>query len=137
MNHIFAPAFWFGMLAIMNEQRDTAGRWREVLRRQVASGLSVAAFCRRSKVSQASFYAWRRKLRDTEPFAPGRNLRGFAEVRLAPEPEAATGFGALELHLPHGRRVIVRPGFDRRTLLDLVSTLEQRDANVASPEAGA
>jgi len=31
--------------------------WRLRLRRQAASGLSIAAFCRREEVSSASFYA--------------------------------------------------------------------------------
>jgi hypothetical protein len=48
----------------------------------------------------------------------------FAEVRVTPEPDPASDYGALELRLPRGRRVIVRRGFDRRTLRDLVGTLE-------------
>jgi hypothetical protein len=54
-------------------------------------------------------------------------LRGtatFAEVRLTPESDSANGPGTLELRLPRGRYVIVRPGFDRQTLLDLLATLE-------------
>jgi transposase-like protein len=37
--------------------------WRAVVRRQKGSGLSVAAFCRLEGVSEASFYAWKRRLR--------------------------------------------------------------------------
>jgi hypothetical protein len=47
-----------------NGKRD-AGKealWREVLARQAESGLSVAEFCRREKLGQPSFYAWRRAL---------------------------------------------------------------------------
>jgi hypothetical protein len=36
--------------------------WRAVVRRQEGSGLSVAAFCRSEGVSEASFYAWKRRL---------------------------------------------------------------------------
>lgn len=40
--------------------------WREVIRDQAASGLSISVFCRERKVSPASFYNWRRKLVDHE-----------------------------------------------------------------------
>jgi hypothetical protein len=102
------------MLLLMSKASDVAGRWREVLRRQARSGLSVAAFCRRFRISQASFYAWRRKLRDAGT---------FAEVRLAPD--AVLSAGAMELVLAGGRRIVVRPGFDRTTLLALVDALER------------
>ena len=37
-------------------------RWREVLERQRASGLSGLAFCRREGLSPKLFYMWRRRL---------------------------------------------------------------------------
>jgi len=40
--------------------------WREVIRDQAASGLSISAFCRDREVSPASFFNWRRKLADRE-----------------------------------------------------------------------
>ena len=55
----------------------------------------------------------------------------FAEVRVTPEADrvadsgSVDDLGALELRLPRRRRVIVRPGFDRQTLRDLLVTLEQ------------
>lgn len=43
--------------------RRGAEFWRDVVARQAASGLSVAAFCAREGVSAASFYPWRSRLR--------------------------------------------------------------------------
>ena len=43
--------------------------------------------------------------------------------------------GALEVRLPNGRGIVVRPGFDPRTLLDLVATLEQGAAGPADDVA--
>jgi hypothetical protein len=103
------------MLGGMSKRGDSAVRWREIVRGHADSGLSVAAHCRRARVPQSSFYAWRRKLRDAG---------AFAEVRVTPEPDSMDDHGALELHLRRGRRVIVRPGFDGQTLLDLLATLE-------------
>lgn len=101
------------MLGAMN--KVPAERWREIIWEQLGSGLSVVAFCRRARVPQSSFFAWRRKLRDAVT---------FAEVHVPPEP--ACDPRGIELHLPGGRCVVVRAGFDRQTLLDLLATLEAR-----------
>lgn len=48
------------------KDRRDAGKeafWREAVRGQAASGLSVRGYCRREGISEASFYAWRRELR--------------------------------------------------------------------------
>ena len=37
--------------------------WRERVERQPSSGLSVLEYCRRERISTASFYAWKRRLR--------------------------------------------------------------------------
>ena len=114
------------MLSVMSKRSGAVARWAEIVRRQAGSGLSVAAFCRRSHIAQASFYAWRRKLRDAG---------AFTEVRISPEPVTATG--ALELVLPGGRSIVVRPGFDRTTLLALVEALERGATDDAGEESGA
>lgn len=82
MNRIYALAFCAGIVAVMSKRQDEAARWREVFRRQAGSGLSVAAFCRRSQIPQASFYFWRRKLRE---------MGCFTEVRVVPEPARGPG----------------------------------------------
>lgn len=97
----------------MRKTRLSIEQWRGVIQKQLASGLTVAAFCRQARLPQASFYAWRRKLREAV---------SFAEVKVAPEPVCATS--GIELHLPGQRCVVVRAGFDRQTLLDLLATLE-------------
>jgi transposase-like protein len=38
-------------------------QWRQRIKRQRESGLSIAEFCRREDVSAHSFYVWRRNLR--------------------------------------------------------------------------
>lgn len=37
-------------------------QWRERLSRWRDSGLSIVEFCRREEISQASFFAWRKRL---------------------------------------------------------------------------
>ncbi len=38
------------------------GQWRQRLERQLASGLSIAGFCRKEGVSTVTFHTWKRKL---------------------------------------------------------------------------
>ena len=42
--------------------RWNAENWKTLLANQLASGLSVAAFCARERLSTASFYQWRSRL---------------------------------------------------------------------------
>ena len=132
------------MLGGMSKSRESAAsaRWREIVRDHADSGLSVSAYCRRARVPASSFYHWRRKLREAGTLhETGGSPAPFTEVRLTPASDSnldsTRNRGALELRLPRGRCVIVRPGFDRQTLLDLVATLECNDANAATLEHGA
>jgi transposase-like protein len=79
------------MLGATSKPRDSAAQWREIVQGQVQSGLSVAAHCRRARVPQSSFYAWRRKL---------RRSASFTEVRFALEPPRDAG--AIEVRLTVG-----------------------------------
>jgi hypothetical protein len=69
--------------------------WRDVLRRQARSCLSVAEFCRREELSQPSFYAWRRTITERDSAKrskPRQPVPGFLPVRLrevAPRVEAS------------------------------------------------
>ncbi len=100
-------------MAVMRKRTFSVDHWRKVIEQQRGSGLSIAAFCRRAQVPPASFYTWRRKLRDGV---------SFAEVKISPERAGETS--GIELRLPGQRCVVVRPGFDRQTLLDVLATLE-------------
>ena len=110
----------------MSERDVTADRWRRIVQQQQSSGLPVMAFCRRAGVPQSSFFAWRRKLRAEAT---------FAEVKLPAEPVVQVG--GIELHLPGRRRVVVQPGFDRQTLLDLLHVLDASPSGAAMREADA
>jgi hypothetical protein len=91
--------------------------WREILRRQRASGLPVAAFCRQTGVAVSSFYYWRRRVQ-----APA----SFTELKVLPPPtvsgayQATTPSSGIELRLADGCCVIVQRGFDRQTLREVL-----------------
>lgn len=111
----------------MVRTRNSAEQWRRLFREHRASGLPVSVYCRRAGVPQSSFYAWRRRLRDSAD---------FVEVRLPSRSGAHVG--VIELRLPGARSVMIRPGFDQGTLRELVSVLESipHDGEVPEPVLG-
>jgi hypothetical protein len=52
---------------------------------------------------------------------PGAGV-SFVEVKL--DSQTVVEHSTIELRLPYGRCVIIRPGFDRSTLRELLATLE-------------
>jgi len=98
-----------------------ADRWRKIIQQHQRSGLTVVGFCRRARVPQSSFFAWRRKLRAEVT---------FAEVKVSGETRVETG--AIELRFPDRRCIVVRPGFDRTTLLELLAALESASGPATS-----
>ena len=79
---------------------DKAVVWRERLRRQERSELTVAEFCDREGVSVPSFYQWRKKLAQM----PRGATRLEAELR--PSPPGCAG------KPPAFQQVMVAPGRD-------------------------
>ena len=74
--------------------------WRDVLKRQATSDLSIRKFCEIEGVSQPSFYAWRRRLQ--EQGSPRNELvGGNAFIPLKVLDATAT----LEVVHPHGCQV--------------------------------
>jgi len=102
--------------------------WRRILEEHRSSGLSIAAFCRERKLSQASFYSWRHKIASTPTEnrvadggsdAPSSSRPLFVSV---PLPDAVPSVGHFEVQLPNGIRVSVPPQFDGATLTRLLQT---------------
>jgi hypothetical protein len=91
--------------------------WREIVERQRASGLSMAAFCRRESIRTSLFYYWNRRLRDAD--APA----AFVEAKLAGV--GGGRFGSIQIRLRGGRRLIVRDGFDHLLLAEVVAVMEE------------
>lgn len=112
---------------------ETMRRWTERLRRFENSGLTVGEFCLREGVSSASFYSWKRKLRDADrgsstrfdqpcsgPDPPSGSRRStnrtkhavrpaFRAVRLTPRAETGS---CLTVRLPGGAELILSDDAD-------------------------
>ena len=93
--------------------------WRQVVDRWKRSGLAVPAFCRREGLNQATFYRWRWELKRRDQTKPA-----FLPVRvLVEKPEPPSG--GIEVVLANGRCLRVGVGFDPRTLVQVVTLLEE------------
>jgi hypothetical protein len=107
--------------------------WRGVIKKQRASGLSVAEFCRRNDVADALFYRWRRRLaeldarQDLHP-KPAERINGdreaaarFVPIQLPPPPVPA----CFEIIRPDGLRVLVPSTFEGEALRELLRAIEE------------
>jgi hypothetical protein len=96
-------------------------RWQTIINEQRSSGMTVKAFCQNRGLAASSLFAWRRKLG-----AGARKERPFVEVKTTPAGRANGDDegGGIELRLRGNRRLIVRRGFDRDLLIEVVGTLE-------------
>jgi hypothetical protein len=94
----------------------------EHVRAQALGGLSVAEYCRRHDVRPATFYGWRRLVREGGRVQTARHEVSFTEVeRVGPPGLAGTagspgGPWAAEVSLPSGAVVRVGAGADARLL---------------------
>jgi transposase-like protein len=102
--------------------------WLDLIRLWQQSNLSVRAFCRRHRLSEPSFYCWRRTLRqrglierEATNDAAKRETPAFVQVTVA----AGAASKSIEVVLAKGRRLRVRPGFDVNTLRQLLRVLEE------------
>lgn len=97
--------------------------WAERLEKQQRSSLSIAEFCRRERISPASFYGWRKRLEKDKQalFVP-------IELSEAVEPSA---FG-VQIELPGGALVTLPAGASA----ELVTTAIRAATNSLSAAEG-
>ena len=92
---------------------DREAYWRGLIDEQSSSGESIAAFCRRRDLSQASFYSWRKRLRESE---------GPQFV-----PVSVIGCSELEVQFPCG--VTMRVPRDHELVRCVVDVLRDRESD--------
>ena len=93
-------------------------RWRDLIARWERSDLTVRDFCSDCRISEPSFYAWRRELaaRDRAATPAPATLPTFVPVRVAPPV-------GVEVVLPTGVVVRVPIGADPAAVAQLVTAL--------------
>ena len=92
-----------------------ADQWREVFAEHGRSGLTVKQFCLERGITQWSFYAWRKRLREDGTVRFALVDRG----RVGPEPAVA----GLEVILTTGERLRIGAGVDGATLRTVLEAL--------------
>jgi hypothetical protein len=112
-------------------QRDPAKEqyWRRLLRQWQRSGLTPREFCDEQRITEPSFYAWRREIARRDQQASKRRKRQSprtipAFIKLAINDEVSM-LPAIEVVLSERRLLRVRPGFDADLLRQLVRILEE------------
>lgn len=106
-----------------------ARQWQERIDRFDQSELTVAEFCQLEGYSTASFYQWRRKLRQpNKPAGPA-----FLPVDLAGHPIDRAAKPALRIELPGGAVVHVPAGADCDQQRDMVSAIVRATSPQANP----
>jgi transposase-like protein len=78
----------------------TEADWREIMTRFVASGRTMAAFCRAEGISRSTFDVWREKLRSKKPpkklakASPRQGVMCAPVARIPSGPETEQGRNA-------------------------------------------
>jgi transposase-like protein len=113
-------------------QSPDAGKqrhWLGLVERWQRSKLTVRAFCEHHRIGEASFYAWRRVLRERgliqDPPAASNTSSTPAFVKLTVDAESAAA-STVDVVLSERRLLRVRPGFDADMLRQLVRLLEEQ-----------
>jgi len=103
-------------------------RWLELIRRWQRSQTTIREFCERHQVSEASFFSWRRVLRERglldKPALSKTSTDVPAFVKISAV-DVGRMVSPIELVLGQRRLLRVRPGFDADMLLELVRLLEE------------
>ncbi len=106
-------------------------RWREILKGQARSGVSVREFCRTAGVSEPSFYAWRKKLGmpkdDSARPRPARRRKDRSDNgRLFVPLQVLDTAQALEIIHPFGYRIHVSGDVNPVALRQVIEVLDER-----------
>jgi hypothetical protein len=97
-------------------QGERRSFWRELIREQEQSGLSVREFCRQRQASEPGFYEWRKRLAKELPVK-------FALVET--KAKACAEAAVVEVMLATGERLRVGPGVDPAALRVVLSVLRE------------
>ena len=96
--------------------KPKADEWAERIAAQRRSGTSVKQFCKEQRLTEYSFYAWRKRLQETGPVR-------FALVEWSARRQELTAAALLELVLATGERLRIGSGVDITTLRNVLEVL--------------
>jgi hypothetical protein len=97
--------------------------WREALRRQAGSGLTVRAFCANEQLAETAFHAWRRILRQRDAERRPVPAPAFLPV-VVREDERRDGDEPIVIALRGGRAMRLPPSMPVEQVAALVHAIE-------------
>ena len=108
-----------------NHQRDPQREqfWRETIKHQTASGLSVREFCRRERLTETSFFSWRRTIRQRDAEQEPSDGPAFVPAVVTSTSSAET---SILLELTSGNTLKLPQSISAARLAELVQALEAR-----------
>lgn len=115
------------------KSREKETWWRGIVRRQELSDLSIRDFCAEEGISEPSFYAWRKKLRqrpddDVETRRSSRREQVSDDAPLFVPLKLVDAAAMLEIVHPLGYRIQVTGDVNREALRQVIETLDERGA---------
>ena len=108
-------------------QQERSAHWRNLVSKQIESGLTAAAFCREHQINPGRFYHWRRRLQEEE--SNNTHLGSFVEL----VPYQNNPSGGVHIRLGNGLCIEVDRGFDPATLKATIQTICSGDTRPCSP----
>ncbi len=106
--------------------------WRERIRRQEASGLTIEQFCSQEGIARSKFHAWKRRFRlaDVGGVSAQHYLprRPFYRSRFASSSMVPTEPPPIEADLPNGVRLRI-PTADPRLACRIIRTVAAASTN--------
>jgi hypothetical protein len=112
----FAPAK-------MRRDAEKERRWREALSRQASSGLSVREFCRRERLTEPQFYAWRRTIGERD--GDSAQAPSFVPAVVSDQPISGS---SIAIELIGGHALKLPASISPTWLAELALALQSRDA---------
>jgi transposase-like protein len=114
----------------MAQRADVAkqARWLGLIRRWQRSRTTIREFCQCHQIREASFFSWRRVLRErglleeATPSQASADVPAFVKLTMR---DAEPSVSPVELVVDQRRVLRVRPGFDADMVLQLVRLLEE------------
>ena len=105
--------------------------WQRLLNQHAKSGLTIQEFCSRESISQPSFYAWRKKLREQESVGTAgpksrRRVDSSGSDREFIPLQLGNSTSALEVIHPHGYQIRISGAVDIQVLQQVLQVLDGR-----------
>lgn len=108
-------------------KQERSAYWRNLISKQIESGLTAAAFCREHQINPGRFYHWRRRLQ----YEASDNTPIGAFVELVPYQNNPSA--GVHIRLGNGLRIEVDRGFDPATLKATIHTICSGDRRPCLP----